>query len=392
MSAAQSTGPARPWLRRMGPRNPEQSHRAATTLELLFDLSFVVAVSFAAIGLHHGIVEGHAARALGAYLVAFFGIWWAWMNFSWFASAYDTDDGVYRLTVLVQIAGCLVLAAGVPDVFDGHYTIVVLGYVVIRLAGVTQWVRAAVSDPSHRPTTTRYAVGVAGVQIGWVLWLALPDGVGTLVVGLLLGAAEVAVPYWAERHGLTPFHREHIAERYGLFTIIVLGEALVGATAAVQAGISEGGHAPALLTVAGAGLVIAFALWWLYFDTPAHVLLTTLNQSLRWGYGHFVVFGAAAAIGAGFEVVVDYVLAADHGVSARTAGYAMLAPVALFLLAMWFLQVLPRASGRSDALRVALPVAAVLIAAAPLALGPIAAIVAAAVLALGLIAITGTAG
>jgi hypothetical protein len=100
-AAAPRTRPARPWHRVMAPRDPHQAHRASTPLELLFDLSFVVAVSFAAIGLHHGIVEGDAARSVGSSLMAFFAIWWAWMNFTWFASAYDTDDGIYRFTLLV---------------------------------------------------------------------------------------------------------------------------------------------------------------------------------------------------------------------------------------------------------------------------------------------------
>src|SRR5882762_6050648 len=109
---------------RMAGRDPGEAHRASTPLELFFDLTFVVAVSQAASGLHHGLVEGHAGDALLGFPLVFFGIWWAWMNFTWFASAYDTDDGLYRLTTLVQIAGVLVFAAGVPRAFtDGQFTI-----------------------------------------------------------------------------------------------------------------------------------------------------------------------------------------------------------------------------------------------------------------------------
>jgi hypothetical protein len=97
----------------MTPRDPHEPHRSSTPLELLFDLCFVVAIAQAGARLHHGIVEGHASHASLGYAVVFFAIWWAWMNFTWFASAYDTDDVPYRLLVLVQIAGVLVLAAGV---------------------------------------------------------------------------------------------------------------------------------------------------------------------------------------------------------------------------------------------------------------------------------------
>ncbi|MCU1652308.1 MAG: low temperature requirement [Pseudonocardia sp.] len=77
--------------RRMSGRDPDELHRASTPLELLFDLCFVVAVSIAAIQLHHGIGEGHAGATVLRYLLVFFAIWWAWVNFTWFASAYDTE-------------------------------------------------------------------------------------------------------------------------------------------------------------------------------------------------------------------------------------------------------------------------------------------------------------
>lgn len=136
---------------------------------------------------------------------------------------------------------------------------------------------------------------------------------------------------------------------------------------------------------------MVFSLWWLYFDTPTHVLLTSLNQSLKWGYGHYLVFGSAAAIGAGFEVLVDAVLSAG-GPSETIVGYAMVGPVAIFLVVMWFLQVLPRLSGRSDALRIAIPVLAILIALSPLMLGPIAAVAGAAAVCLSLVALASALG
>lgn len=236
------------------------------------------------------------------------------------------------------------------------------------------------------------------MQLGWITWLAVPDSAAGPIVFAVLVVGELAVPSWAERHTTTPFHAEHIVERYGLFTIIVLGEALIGATAAVQAGMTEGGHGPALLAAAVSGLVVVFSLWWLYFDAPAHALLTSLNQSLKWGYGRYVIFGAAAAIGAGFEVLVDDVLApaaasgavggdaGAHGPSQLLVGYAMVAPVAIFLIGMWFLQVQPALSGRSNALRRAIPIGSVLIALTPLGLGPVAAVVVTAGLCLALVA------
>src|SRR3954466_3938797 len=104
---------ARSWLSPMRARPSDEPHRVSTPLELFFDLCFVVAVAQAAAPLHHSIAEHDVAHGVQRYLMVFFAIWWAWMNFTWFASAYDTDDDVYRITTLVQIAGALVLAAGI---------------------------------------------------------------------------------------------------------------------------------------------------------------------------------------------------------------------------------------------------------------------------------------
>ena len=89
---------------RMAARTPDEAHRASTPLELFFDLVFVIAVGRAAAGLHEGLSEGRFTVIWG-FLLVFFAIWWAWMNFTWFASAYDTDDVPYRLAVFVIMTG-----------------------------------------------------------------------------------------------------------------------------------------------------------------------------------------------------------------------------------------------------------------------------------------------
>src|SRR3712207_9058015 len=122
------------------------------------------------------------------------------------------------------------------------------------------------SAPGFREPALRYAVLVTGVQVLWLLRLLLPEALLWPAVVVLV-AAELAVPALAERRLVTPWHPEHIAERYGLFTLIVLGEVILGATNAVTEALTE--HTEELLplaTLAAAGLVVVFALWWLYFD------------------------------------------------------------------------------------------------------------------------------
>src|SRR4029079_19640661 len=114
-------------------------------------------------------------------------IWWAWMNFTWFASAYDNDDVPYRLAVMVQIVGALILAAGVPRAFDDRdFAVVAAGYVVMRVALVSLWLRAAVEHMEGRGCALRYAIGVAACQVGWILMLLLPEGDRGLAWGVLV--------------------------------------------------------------------------------------------------------------------------------------------------------------------------------------------------------------
>jgi len=341
-------------------RDPHQPHRVTTPLELFFDLTFVVAVGFAAERMHHYLSEDRIGHAVTGYLLVFFAIWWAWTNFTWFASAYDTDDDLYRLTTLVQIAGSLVLAAGVPVAFDrGDLTAITYGYVVMRAAMVVQWLRAAHADPKRRGTALRFAAGVTVVQIGWVARLALPD-TWHVAATLALIPADLLVPLWAQHGARTTSHPHHVAERYGQFTIIVLGASVAASTASVQDAVNAGHFDGALLALAGAGLVVVFSMWWVYFDRPA-AEVPTPSRRFSWAYGHYLVFAAAGAVGAGLGVAID---AKTHAarLSPIAAGYAIALPVAVFLLAVWALRVQRT---------IAVPVGAGLVLAAPFGPAPV---------------------
>jgi low temperature requirement protein LtrA len=355
------------WYRPMLARATDEEHRSATVLELFFDLCFVVAVASAASALHHEVAEAHVGDGLVGYASVFFAIWWAWMNFTWFASAYDTDDVPYRLTTLVQIAGALILAAGVPEAVDGNFAAITVGYVVMRLAMVTQWLRAAGTDLPHRRPALRYAVGIAIVQVFWVLLLFLPE-VLRYAGFLVLAAAELAVPVWAERVAPTTWHPRHIAERYGLFTLIVLGECVLASTLAIQSALEEDAALADLATTAAGGLLTVFGMWWLYFAKESAQFLTSLRTAIVWGYGHYLVFGSAAAVGAGLAVNVDFITH-DAAIGPRAAAAAFTIPVALFLVAVSALQLRPHHLGRWRSALV--PGTALLVLAATLTAEPI---------------------
>lgn len=329
-------GGRRPWLAPLGARSPHEPHRVSTPLELFFDLVIVVAVARAAAGLHHALAAGHAVEGVRTYAMIFFGVWWAWVNFTWFASAYDNDDVTYRLLVFLQATGALIFAAGISRFEHGDLRIGVLGYVIMRLALAVQWLRAARADPARRRTDRRYALGVTLAQAAWVGSLFVDLGAPVLTFWIL-AAFDVSVPTWAERPAPTTWHPHHIGERYGLLTLITLGEAVLSASNAVELATSEGGSsALALLPTAAGGLLIVFACWWIYFDHPGHVALTSLPSAFLWGYGHYFVFGGAAAIGAGLGVAIDQV-AGRAAISTAAAGWAVAVPVAVYLVSLWFL-------------------------------------------------------
>ena len=105
-------------IRPMLARNRDDTHRAATELELFFDLVFVVAIALAAVGLHHAVAEAHYADGIVKFILAFFVLWWPWMHFTWFASAFDNDDALYRISVGIMMFGVLLIAGGLPSFFE----------------------------------------------------------------------------------------------------------------------------------------------------------------------------------------------------------------------------------------------------------------------------------
>ncbi|GHB78325.1 membrane protein [Streptomyces viridiviolaceus] len=350
----------------MSGRDPGEAHRSATPLELFVDLCFVVAVAQAAESLHEALAHGHYASGALRFALVFFTIWWAWMNFTWFASAYDPDDTPYRLTVLVQITGSLVLAAGVARAFDhGDLLVITLGYAVLRTALAALWLRAGLADPARRRTTLRFAAGVTICQLGWIALLFLPQAVQLpgIVVMIL---AEVLVPVWAQSAGMTPWHPHHIAERYELFTLIVLGESVAAATVAVRGAFDRNHGTGELYALAGGGLLMAFSMWWLYFTKPAHTLLATTHQAHRrrftWAYGHYLVFASAAAEGAGLAAYADH-LASHTDASSVAPAMTVTVPAAVFLVTVWAVHLRPHQRRAAECLPFAFSAVGILLAA-----------------------------
>ncbi len=330
--------------RRFSGRDPDEEHRASTPLELLYDLTLVVAFGTSADELAHFVAEGHAWAGIGGFAFAVFAVTWAWINYSWFASAYDTDDWVFRLATMVQMIGVVVLSLGLPQMFesidhgrtlDNH--VMVAGYVIMRVSLLFLWWQVARQDPPRAPAAYTYIAAIGTAQVGWVaLALAdLPVGVTFLLFVPLL-VLELGGPKLAERKAPTPWHPHHIAERYGLMVIITLGEVILGTVFALNALVhGKAGWSVDAVLLAFAGVGLAFGCWWAYFVIPwAEVLARHRERAFRFGYGHLVVFASLAAMGAGLHVAAFSLEGeAELGTAAVVLGVTL--PVALYVAVLY---------------------------------------------------------
>lgn len=352
-SAATATGPG-PAHRRipMIGRDPDEPGRASSPLELLFDLTFVVAVGTASSYFAEMVAAGHPGKAVIAFILAMFAIVNAWINFSWFASAFATDDWLYRVLTMVQMAGVVVFALGLPAMFhsvqEGEHLeirVIVIGYIVMRIALVLQWWRAARESPAFRHIGFGNIRWITIAQIGWVIigFVHLPLAVAGAGF-VLLGVLELLVPVFTQgRAGGTPWHPHHVAERYSLFAIIVLGEGVVGTIASsgdLLGGVDGTDWSADAVAIVVAGVGLTFGMWWVYFTTPfGEILNRRRNRGYLFGYGHLPLYIGIAGAGAGLHVAGLQLEHHSHiGAVAVVAALAL--PVGVYLLMVYLLHTL----------------------------------------------------
>jgi low temperature requirement protein LtrA len=176
----------------------------------------------------------------------------------------------------------------------------------LLLAGL--YVRARRHATNVRAFATRYAAGNA---MGAAIWLAsllvpAPGRYGVwaaaLFVELLTPILAVRAAYGGEEYLPRAFHPEHIPERYGLFTLIVLGESVL----AVAAGTAGTGWDPSAVLTGILGFIIAACVWWLYFDyVGSSALELSSRTAFYWGYGHLLIYAGIAAMGVGIQLAIE---------------------------------------------------------------------------------------
>lgn len=278
--------------------------RRVTWLELFFDLVFVAAVAQAGTHLRDDYSVGGLLRFSGLFVL----IWWAWLGHTTFSTRFDTDDAVQRALTALQlflVAVMAVNATGAPDSRDAAGF--AAAYSVMRLVLAGQFLRAR-RVRRARPLTTRYAVSCGTAAVLW-LGSAFVDAPARFFVWGLALIIDVGTPLVATRHLVdVPHDAAHLPERYGLFSIILMGESM----AAVMAGMGHQEYwSVRAASAALFGIGSIFAIWWTYFDgvdATAHRMVRSIADARRfhvWSYVHLPLYLGIAVMGVGLERVIE---------------------------------------------------------------------------------------
>jgi low temperature requirement protein LtrA len=239
-----------------------------TTLELFFDLVFVLALTqctalMAADPTWHGLVRGLLVLAV---------LWWAWVGYAWLTSVVDPEAGAVRLAIFLAMAAFLVAALSAPDAFGDDALAFACAYAVVRVAHIWLFVIASRDDPGLRRSVTGLGVSTA-LGTGLLVAASATDGALQSTLWVLALVVDVGAPAFLFSEGwqLVP---GHFAERHGLILIIALGESIVAIGVGSDAVVDLGVVAAATL-----GIAIAAALWWLYFDVTVWLAERRLSRA-----------------------------------------------------------------------------------------------------------------
>ncbi|MGH8923270.1 MAG: low temperature requirement protein A [Acidimicrobiia bacterium] len=280
-------------------RTMEQEERRATWLELFYDLAFVVGVAVLADRLLRDL------SGVAAFLGYFGLLWWLWASHTYYADRYDTDDLVYRLLAAGQMVAVVVIAAALSGATESTVAFA-WGYAAARWVLVLMYWRAYRFVEETRELVRGYLIGFGLAAAVWT-GSALVAQEARVVVWVVALCIDLATPWVMRRQqARVPLDVSHLPERFGLFTILVLGEAIT----ALVAGLAHANWSFPHAATAAMGIGIATSVWWMYFDNTSGSVVrrsAAVRRTWRptaWIYTHFVLAAALAALGVGLEVAV----------------------------------------------------------------------------------------
>lgn len=279
--------------------------RHATWLELFYDLAFMAAIS--QLGL--GFKSDFSWAGLFRLVFLFVPVWWAWTGMAFYATRFDRCDLMTRLFYALQIMAVAAMAINMEDGLNTTSVGFAISYAVLRFLLVAEYLIAGKYIAEARPLTQRYATGFSLAAALWLLsvFAPLPQRLMVWAAALLI---DFGTPLTARRslHVKLPPHASHISERYGLFTLLVLGETVLAAVNGVSA--RAGGWDFASTASAFAGLILAFSFWWIYFDhanaSPVEAVRNRADAWLyqRWLYTHLPLTLGLTVVGVAVQHII----------------------------------------------------------------------------------------
>ena len=270
--------------------------RHASWLELFFDLVFVLAVAQVA-----RILAGQTDLiGFVKYLALFLPVWWSWVGFTFYADRFESDEATYRILMFAGMLAVTGFALALGDAFTARGDVaVVVSYALIRLVLIVLYLRVAYYVPLARAFSFQYPIGLGTSCLLLFISLIFEGNARYAIWGLAF-VAELATPLLNLRAARTlPIDRSHIPERFGLFTIIVLGEAVI----ATAMGLANVDWNVTTITTACLGFAMAAAIWWITFEfvEESALISPSLFQRFTYIYGHFFIVASIVAIGIGVE-------------------------------------------------------------------------------------------
>jgi low temperature requirement protein LtrA len=274
-----------------------------TWLELFFDLVFVAAVAQVAEPLreHYGFAE------LARFVPLFLLVWWAWTGRAMFSTRFDTDDGVQRALTILEMFAIAVMAANARESLVSRSSAgFAAAYAGVRVILLVHYVRASRLHEA-RGLTIPHLVGHGSAAALWLGSALLPVDL-RVAIWMVAFVLDLATPWAAVNHNVhTPPHPAHLPERYGLFTLILLGESVVAVMKGIES--QETWSLPAASAAIG-GMGLLFTIWWWYFDrvrAASERWVRTRRDAIHlqvWSYAHFPLYLAVVVIGVGIQRLV----------------------------------------------------------------------------------------
>jgi low temperature requirement protein LtrA len=280
----------------------QEKKRSATWLELFYDLAFVVGVAVLS-GRLLGEITG---PTLASYFAYFALLWWLWASHTYYADRYDTDDLVYRLLAAGQMLAVVIIAAALAG-DETSTAAFAVGYAAARWLLVVMYWRAHRHVPDTRTLVRGYLVGFGSAAILWTAAIFVPDTARFALWAIAL-AIDLATPWVMRREqAKVPLDVSHLPERFGLFTILVLGESI----SAVVTGLAHTSWTGAPIVASAGAIGVATAFWWMYFDnTRGRVVRRdpTVRRAWRptaWLYTHLPLAASLAALAVALERAIN---------------------------------------------------------------------------------------